>query len=40
MGELIRGRSGEKNWPARKSRKREENDEYIKTNAPRRTPKG
>jgi hypothetical protein len=40
MRELIRARNGEKKWPARKSRKREDNDDFIKTITPRRTPKG
>jgi len=39
MLEPIRAKSGEKNWRARKSRKREDNDDSTKKIAPRRTPK-
>ena len=39
MLELIKVKSGEKNYPARKSRKREDNDDFIKEIAPCRTPK-
>ncbi len=30
MLELIKQKNGEKNWPARKNRKREDNDDFIK----------
>jgi len=36
---LIKAKSGEKNCPARKSRKREDNADFTKEIAPRRTPK-
>jgi hypothetical protein len=36
---LIKAKSGEKNCLARKSRKREDNDDFIKEIAPRWTPK-
>jgi len=39
MLELIRAKSGGKNCPARKSRKREDSGDFIKEIAPRRTPK-
>jgi len=39
MLELIKAKSDEKNCPARKSRKREDNDDFIKEIAPYRTPK-
>jgi hypothetical protein len=39
MLEPIRAKSGEKNWRARKSRKREDSDDSIKKIAPRRIPK-
>jgi hypothetical protein len=37
--ELIKAKSGAKNYPARKSRKKEESASFIKETAPRRTPK-
>ena len=37
--ELIKAKSGEKNCPAKKSRKREESDDFIKEINPRQTPK-
>jgi hypothetical protein len=37
--ELIEAKNGEKNYPARKSRKKEESASFIKESAPRRTPK-
>lgn len=37
--ELIKAKSGAKNYPARKSRKKEESASFIKEIAPRRTPK-
>ena len=43
MLELIKGKNGEKNCPARKNRKREDNDDFIKEIArlqrPRRSSK-
>jgi len=39
MGEPIKAKNGEKKWRARKSRKREENDDSRKMIAPRRIPK-
>ena len=39
MREPIKAKSGEKKWRARKSRKREDNDDSRKTIAPHRTPK-
>jgi hypothetical protein len=39
IGELIRAKSGEKNCPAKKSRKREGSESLAKEIAPRRTPK-
>jgi hypothetical protein len=37
--ELIKAKNGEKNYPARKSRTKEESASFIKEMAPRRTPK-
>jgi hypothetical protein len=39
MLELIKAKSGEKNCPAKKNRKREESDDFIKEINPRQTPK-
>jgi len=39
MLELIKEKSDEKNCPARKSRKREDNDDFIKEIRPRQKPK-
>lgn len=39
IGELLKAKSGEKNCPAKKSRKREGNANLAKEIAPRRTPK-
>jgi hypothetical protein len=39
MVELIKAKSDEKKWPARKSRKREDNDDFIKKIAARQTRK-
>jgi len=39
IGELIKAKSGEKNCPAKKSRKREGSASLAKEIAPRRTPK-
>jgi hypothetical protein len=39
MLEPIRAKSGGRNWRARRSRKREDNDDSTKTIAPRRTPR-
>jgi hypothetical protein len=39
MLERIRAKSGEKNCPARKSRKREEDDDSKRQMGPRQTPK-
>ena len=39
IGELLKAKSGEKNCPAKKSRKREGSANLAKENAPRRTPK-
>jgi hypothetical protein len=39
MLELIKAKSDEKNWPARKGRKREDNDDFIKEIAARQTRK-
>jgi hypothetical protein len=36
--ELIKGKNGEKNCPARKSRKREDSDDFRKEIAPLQTP--
>ena len=38
MLELIKARNGEKNCPARKNRKREDNNDFIKEIAPLQTP--
>jgi hypothetical protein len=38
--DLIKAKSGARNCPARKSRKREGNDDCIKGTAPQQTPKG
>jgi len=37
--ELIKAKSGEKNCPARKSRKREDSDDFTKEIAPLQTPR-
>jgi len=37
--ELIKGKNGEKNCPARKSRKREDSDDFRKEIAPLQTPR-
>ena len=39
MLELIKAKNGEKNCPARKNRKREDNDDFIKEIAPLQTPR-
>ncbi len=39
MVELIKAKSDGKNWPARRSRKREDNDDFIKGIAARPTRK-
>ena len=39
MLEHIKAKSDEKKWPARKSRKREDNDDFIKEMTPWQTPK-
>jgi hypothetical protein len=39
MLELIKGKKGEKNCPARKSRKREDSDDFRKEIAPLQTPR-
>jgi hypothetical protein len=39
MLELIKGKNGEKNCPARKSRKREDSDDFRKEMAPLQTPR-
>jgi len=39
MLELIKAKSDEKNWPARRSRKREDNDDFIKKISARPTRK-
>jgi hypothetical protein len=39
MLELIKAKSGEKNCPARKIRKREDSDDFIKEIAPLQTPR-
>jgi len=39
MREPIKAKNGEKKWRARKSRKREDNDDSRKKIAPRRIPK-
>ncbi len=37
--ELIKPKNGEKNWPARKNRKREDNDDFIKDIVRLQTPR-
>jgi hypothetical protein len=37
--ELIKGKNGEKNCPARKNRKREDSDDFRKEIAPLQTPR-
>jgi hypothetical protein len=39
MPELIKAKSEEKNWPAKKSRRREDRDDFIKGIAARQTQK-
>jgi hypothetical protein len=39
MLEHIKAKSDERKWPARKSRKREDNDDFIKEIAPWQRPK-
>jgi hypothetical protein len=39
MLELIKGKNGEKNYPARKNRKREDNDDFIKEIVRLQTPR-
>jgi len=39
MLELIKGKNGEKNCPARKNRKREDSDDFRKEIAPLQTPR-
>jgi hypothetical protein len=39
MLELIKAKNGEKNYPARKNRKREDSDDFIKRIAPLQTPR-
>jgi hypothetical protein len=39
MLELIKAKNGEKNCPARKSREREDSDDFIKEIAPLQTPR-
>jgi hypothetical protein len=39
MLELIKAKNGEKNRPARKNRKREDSDDFIKEIAPLQTPR-
>jgi hypothetical protein len=39
MVEFIKAKSGEKKCPARKTRKRKDNGDYIREIAPHRTPK-
>jgi len=37
--ELIKGKNGEKNYPARKNRKREDSDDFRKEIIPLQTPR-
>jgi hypothetical protein len=39
MLELIKAKNGEKNCPGRKNRKREDNDDFIRENAPLQKPR-
>ena len=39
MVEPIKLKNGEKNWPARKNRKREDNDDFIKETLRLQTPR-
>ena len=39
MLEFIKAKNGEKNCPARKNRKREDNDDFIKEIVPLQTPR-